>query len=126
MQHCTLLGIEFRILSNTPGSFLIQFVDRHLRSKAAILQLRQPQRCTLSFSHDPRHNNPQDLSQVIWEAKVQAHLNTSIVHHIFELHAVSQLKQNVLVHHHAYTTCSDFAEREHLQESLEAAVLLSY
>jgi hypothetical protein len=34
---------------------------------------------------------------VIWEAKVQAHLDPSIVAHIFELDAVSQLEQNVHV-----------------------------
>jgi hypothetical protein len=77
------------------------FVDRHLRSDAAILQLCQRQRCTLNISHDPRRNTPQDLSQVIREAKVQAHLDPSIVHHIFELDAVSQLEQNVPVHRHA-------------------------
>jgi hypothetical protein len=77
------------------------FADRPLQSDAAVLQLCQWQRCTLSFLHDPRHNNPQDLSQVIWEAKVQAHLDPSIVDHIFELDAISQLEQNVLVHRHA-------------------------
>jgi hypothetical protein len=77
------------------------FVDRHLRSDAAILQLCQRQRCTLRFAHDPKHSNPQDLSQVIWEAKVLARLDPSIVHHIFGLDAVSQLEQNVPVHHHA-------------------------
>jgi hypothetical protein len=76
-------------------------VDRHRRSDAAILQLCQRQRCTLSFSHDPSHNNPQDLSQVIWEAKVQAHLDPSIFDHIFELDALSQLEQNLPVHRHA-------------------------
>jgi hypothetical protein len=77
------------------------FVDRHLRSDAAVLQLCQRQRCTLSFSHDPRHNNHQELSHVIREAKVQAHLDPSIVDHIFKLDAVSQLEQNVPVHRHA-------------------------
>jgi hypothetical protein len=46
-------------------------------------------------------NNPQDLSQVISEAKVKTHLDPSIVDHIFELDAVSQLQQNVPVHRHA-------------------------
>jgi hypothetical protein len=77
------------------------FVERHLRSDAAILQMCQRQSCTLSFSRDPRHNNPQDLTQVIWEAKVQVHLNPSIVDHIFELDAVSQLEQYMAVHHYA-------------------------
>jgi hypothetical protein len=35
---------------------------------------------------------------VILEAKIQANLDPSIVHHIFELDAVSQLEQNVPVH----------------------------
>jgi hypothetical protein len=38
---------------------------------------------------------------VIWEAKVQAHLDLPIVDHIFELDAVSQLEQNVPMHRHA-------------------------
>jgi hypothetical protein len=38
---------------------------------------------------------------VIWKAKVQAYLDPSIVDHIFELDAVSQLEQNVPVHRHA-------------------------
>jgi hypothetical protein len=89
-------ALSFKFFQTLLVHFL--FVDRHLRSYAAILQLCQRQKCTLSFSHDPRHNNPQDLSQEIWEAKVQAHLHPSIVHHIFELDAVSQLEQNVPVH----------------------------
>jgi hypothetical protein len=38
---------------------------------------------------------------MIWEAKVQTHLDPSIVDHIFELDAVSKLEQNVPVHRHA-------------------------
>jgi hypothetical protein len=94
---CSALSFEF--FQTLLVHFL--FFDRHLRSDAAFLQLFKLQRCTLSFSHNPRHNNPQDLSEGIWEAKVQAHLDSSIVDHIFELDAVSQLEQNMPVHHHA-------------------------
>jgi hypothetical protein len=91
--------LSYEIFQSLLVHFL--FVYRHFRSDAAVLQLCQRQRCTLILSHDARHNNPQDLSQVIWEAKVQAHLNPSIVHHIFKLDAVSQLEQNVPVHRRA-------------------------
>jgi hypothetical protein len=64
-------------------------VEEIILARTSKYQLCQRQRCTLSFSHEPRHNNPQDLSQVIWEAKVQAHLDPSIFDHILELNAVS-------------------------------------
>jgi hypothetical protein len=100
VQNAVLASVRNIVLFSALSFELFQtllvhciFVDRHLRSDAAIIQLCQRQRCTLSFSHDPRHNNPQDLSLVIWEAKVQAHLDPSIVDHIFELNAVSDFAE---------------------------------